>query len=83
MYRDWKSWVARNKALKDCHEEIDFQTDYVQELARDCGSDYPYDLDVGDMFHTWEGHKYKDILTYRDQSFASKYTGDYKFNSAS
>jgi len=72
---DWKAWVARNKSLKDCHEEIDFQTDYVQELARDCGSDYPYDLDTAEMFHTWEGHKYKDILTYRDQSFASKYTG--------
>jgi len=72
---DWKAWVARNKSLKDGHEEIDFQTDYVQELARDCGSDYPYDLDVGEMFHTWKGHKANDILTYRDQSFASKYTG--------
>jgi len=72
---DWKAWVERNKSLKDCHEEIDFQTDYVQDLARDCGSDYPYDLDVGDMFHTWEGHKDENILTYRDQSFASKYTG--------
>ena len=54
---------------------IDFQTEYVQELARDCGSDYPYDLDVAEMFHTWAGHKVEDILTYRDQSFASKYTG--------
>jgi len=72
---DWRAWVARNKALKDGHEEIDFQTDYVQDLARDCGSDYPYDLDVGDIFHTWKGHKSNDILTYRDQSFASKYTG--------
>jgi len=75
MDSDWKAWVARNKALKDGHEEIDFQTDYVQDLARDCGSDYPYDLDVGDIFHTWKGHKTNDILTYRDQSFASKYTG--------
>merc|ERR1711936_555855 len=23
---DWKAWVARNKSLKDCHEEVDFQT---------------------------------------------------------
>jgi len=73
--RNWKDWVARNNALKDAHGMIDFQTEYVQELARDCGSDYPYDLDVADMFHTWAGHKVEDILTYRDQSFASKYTG--------
>ena len=74
-FSDWKNWVAKNKACKDYHDEIDFQTDYVVELARDCGSDYPYDLDVADMFHTWEGHKDEDILTYRDKSFASKYTG--------
>jgi len=72
---DWKAWVAKNKACKDYHDEIDFQTDYVQELARDCGSDYPYDLDVSAMFHTWENHKTENILTYRDKSFASKYTG--------
>eukprot|EP00092_Neocalanus_flemingeri_P022283 GFUD01024163.1.p1 GENE.GFUD01024163.1~~GFUD01024163.1.p1 ORF type:complete len:472 (-),score=101.62 GFUD01024163.1:204-1559(-) len=75
MESDWKAWVARNKTLKDGHEEIDFQTDYVQDLARDCGSDYPYDLDVGDILHTWKGHKSNNILTYRDQSFASKFTG--------
>merc|ERR1711913_50823 len=75
MQSDWKAWVAKNKACKDYHDEIDFQTDYVQELARDCGSDYPYDLDVSAMFHTWENHKTENILTYRDKSFASKYTG--------
>jgi len=71
----WKDWVRRNKECKDYHDMIDFQTEYVQELARDCGSDYPYALDVAEMFHTWIGHKGEDILTYRDQSFASKYTG--------
>jgi trimethylamine monooxygenase len=75
MEANAKAWVERNKTLKNCHQEIDFQTDYVQELAKDCGSDFPYDLDVGTMFHTWEGHKDEDILTYRDKSFASKYTG--------
>jgi len=67
MDRDWKEWVERNKSLKNCHEEINFQTDFVQDLVKDCGADYPWNLDVGDMFHTWEGHK--------DQSFASKFTG--------
>jgi len=75
MDRDWQQWVERNKALKDCHQEIDFQTDFVLDLVKDCGADYPYDVDVGEMFHSWEGHKDQDILTYRDQSFASKFTG--------
>ena len=75
MEASWRDWVARNKALADCHEEINFQTDFVMDLVKDCGSDYPYNPDVGDMFHTWEGHKHDDILTYRDQSFPSKYTG--------
>ena len=34
MDKNWKQWAQRNKVLKDCHEQIDFQTDYVQELAR-------------------------------------------------
>ena len=75
MQANWQQWVKRNKALTNCHEEIDFQTDFVQELARDCGADYPYDLDVSEIFHTWEGHKDADVLSYRDKSFASKYTG--------
>ena len=75
MEANWQQWVHRNQSLKDCHELIDFQTDYVQELARDCGADYPYDLDVADIFHAWADHKEQDVKSYRDKSFASKYTG--------
>jgi len=75
MEADWAKWVARNKALKNADEEIDFQTDYVLDIAKDCGSDFPWDLDVGDMFKEWHHHKDEDILTYRDKSFASKFTG--------
>eukprot|EP00092_Neocalanus_flemingeri_P097452 GFUD01124197.1.p1 GENE.GFUD01124197.1~~GFUD01124197.1.p1 ORF type:complete len:111 (+),score=40.99 GFUD01124197.1:50-334(+) len=60
-------------AVKLMEGEIDLPGE--ETMDRDCGTDYPYDLDVGDMFHTWEGHKDQDILTYRDQSFASKFTG--------
>ena len=77
MSSNWEKWVERLKTLKDVHEMIDFQTDYVQELARDCGADYPYDLDVGDIFHAWANHKEEDVMSYRDKSFASKYTGQY------
>jgi len=75
MESSWKSWVARNKTLKDQNEEIDFQSDYVEEIAKDCGSDYPYDLEHRQIFYDWEEDKHTDILTYRDKSFTSKYTG--------
>jgi trimethylamine monooxygenase len=42
------------------------------ELVKESG--YKYDIDVGDIFHSWEHDKDKDILTYRDMSFASKFT---------
>ena len=76
MDADWKAWVARNKTLKDCMEEIDFQTDFVQDLVKEIGpADYPYDLDVKEMFYSWEHDKDVDVLSYRDKSFASKFTG--------
>jgi hypothetical protein len=43
--------------------------------SRECSPDYPYDVDVSDMFHTWEHHKVEDITNYRDKSFVSKFTG--------
>jgi len=75
MDKQWRPWVFRNQKLADCHEEINFQTDYVMDLVKECGKDYPYNLDVGDIFHAWEHHKDEDVLTYRDQSFPSKFTG--------
>ena len=73
MEEDWKKWVARNKACKDCYEEIQFQTDFVLDLANE--ADYGYNLDVTQIFNDWENDKHEDILTYRDKSFASKFTG--------
>ena len=49
-FNNLTEFVPRNMALKNADEEIDFQTEYVQEMARDCGSDFPWDLDVSDMF---------------------------------
>jgi len=73
--RDWTSWVEREGSLKDIVGVIDFQTDYVQDLVKDCGEDYPYNLNVAELFYTWAGHKGQEILTYRDQSFTSQFTG--------
>ena len=43
------------------------------DLAAGC--DYGHDLDVADMFHSWEEDKHADLLTYRDKSFVCKFTG--------
>ena len=51
---------------------VNFQTEFVLELADESG--YGADLDVADIFHSWLGDKDRDILTYRDISFASKFT---------
>ena len=34
MEADWSKWVERNRALKNADEEIDFQTDYVLDIAK-------------------------------------------------
>merc|ERR1739844_171789 len=68
-------WAERLKSLKDCHEEIDFQTDFVLELAKDCNYLNGVDLDVTQIFYDWHHDKEVDVLSYRDKSFASKFTG--------
>lgn len=60
--------------LKDCDDQIDFQTDYLVDIAKE--ANYGYDLDTAEEFHVWEKHKRDNILTYRDQSYASKFTGN-------
>ena len=70
----WKiMFCFRLNALKDQTEAITYQGDFVKDLATE--SDYGFDLDVDDIFHSWKADKYKDIMSYRDQSFASKFTG--------
>ena len=69
-----KKWLDSNKDLTDCYKEIDSQTKYLQRLATDI--EYEKDLDVADMFIEWEHDKVKDILTYRDKSFTSKFSGN-------
>ena len=75
MERDWRQWVANNDKIVDGKGVVDFQTDFVVDLTNDCGEDYPYDLNVAEMFYTWLGNKVECIATYRDHSFTSKFTG--------
>ncbi len=71
--KDNREWQKRLKNLKDCHEDIDFQADWVNLMAKE--SNYGHDLDIRHMFHEWEHHKDENILTYRDKRFTSKFTG--------
>ena len=75
MEKDMAEWRAREEALTNPMEDIDYQTDYIKDLCRE--TDYPdFDLDlVAETFKHWEHHKDEDILTYRDQSHPSACTG--------
>ena len=75
MKADSERWVAREEALEDAGQMIDFQTDYVRDLLQ--ATDYPHlDVDrVAELFKEWEHHKEEGILTYRDRAYPSTITG--------
>lgn len=73
---DSLKWVAKEEAITNAFEAIDFQTEYVRDLI--APTDYPR-LNVDEMarlFKVWEHHKGDNILTYRDQSYPSTLTGN-------
>ena len=63
----------RNQKLKDQHEEINFQTDFVMDLAKE--ADYGHDLDVSEIFHSWEHDKgaFSQDLVRKINSYSSEY----------
>lgn len=73
---DMAAWTAREEALEDAYEMIDFQADYIRELVAD--TDYPsFDIDLTQKeFKTWKKNKEKGITTYRDKNHASPVTGN-------
>ena len=72
--REIKKWLETNKDLDDCYKQIRAQTEYVQRLAKE--AKYDVDLNVEELFVEWEHDKHVDILTYRDKSFTSKFSGN-------
>ena len=75
MAEDIGTWRAREEAVENPFQGIDFQTDYVRDLL--AATDYP-DLDVdrvAELFKEWEHHKVEGILTYRDRAYPSTVTG--------
>ena len=75
MTQDGKHWVKRNQEVTNLHQLVDFQTEYVMDLVKDCGEDFPYDINVREILHEHVNRRDDDISTYRDYSYTSKYTG--------
>lgn len=75
MADDVAAWRAREDALTNAYEQIDFQADHIQDLLKDV--DYPdFDLDLTRVhFKNWEHDKEEDITEYRDRGFSSPCTG--------
>lgn len=74
MRKDVKSWVTRRQNLDGCHDEVNFQSDFVHDLCQATG----YTTDVTksrEILHVWAEQKADDICTYRDKCFTSIFTG--------
>ncbi|BAU44596.1 hypothetical protein [Leptolyngbya sp. O-77] len=75
MAADIAHWQAREESLANPFEQIDFQKDYIVDLADHV--DYPpcdWELTT-ELFKEWEHDKEQSILGYRDQAFRSPCTG--------
>lgn len=73
--KDISDWVAKEEALEDYIQMIDFQTEYTKDLY--VTSDYPkidFEL-IRTHLKEWLHHKKENIMTYRDKSFSSPVTG--------
>ena len=67
--------VMQNAHLADDYACIDYQADYTNELIAD--TDYPsFDIEAASKaFYAWKKHKKKNIMTFRDNGYASPMTG--------
>lgn len=75
MAQDITLWQQREDTLKDAFEQIDYQKDYIVELA-DAVDYAPCDWEMTvALFKEWEHDKENSILGYRDKSFTSACTG--------
>ena len=73
---DMARWAEREAAAESASQMIDFQADYVRELAQ--ATDYPdFDIDATvKAFKTWKNNKSEGIVTYRDFAHPSAVTGN-------
>ena len=50
-----QKYYSRLAAVKNAHEQIDFQTDFVMDLVNE--ANYPANLDVKQIFYDWHHDK--------------------------
>lgn len=74
MEKDIKTWMQRERHLKNPTQEIEYQTDYCKDLVELTDYKIDYDL-ISKQFIKWEKDKDEDIVAYRDRSFISPVTG--------
>ena len=72
LLNDIDKWVAREELLSNPMELVNFQSNYLRDLfpVVDCQK-----FDFEKNFKEWVHHKYDNIVTYRDKSFASAVPG--------
>ena len=75
MEKHTAEWRAKEDALADDYECIDFQGAYTMGLM--AMTDYPeFDIKGADAaFYAWKKHKKKNIMTFRDNGYKSALTG--------
>ncbi|MEN8935879.1 MAG: NAD(P)/FAD-dependent oxidoreductase, partial [Planktotalea arctica] len=75
MVADVAARQAAEAALEDDYACIWYQGDYTKELIEE--TDYPsFDVEGAcQAFKAWKGHKMRDIMTFRDNAYASVITG--------
>ncbi|XP_071141953.1 trimethylamine monooxygenase-like [Mytilus edulis] len=74
MKKEDQKWLQRCNSLKDIHEQIDSQSDFIKDLSD--GTEYSPDAPKkNDFFHKWASDKKANIVTYRDQQYKSLYSG--------
>ncbi|CAC5377593.1 tmm [Mytilus coruscus] len=74
MKKEEQKWVQRRKNVKDCHDDIDIQADFIKDLSDGTGY-HPDAPNAVELFHKWEHDKMANIVTYRDQPFKSVFSG--------
>ncbi|XP_052818617.1 flavin-containing monooxygenase 3-like isoform X1 [Mya arenaria] len=74
MRGDADKWVSRRNGLKSPNDDIDFQADFIADMSSAVGYN-PEEQKVADMLHKWKRDKVVDIVSYRDKSFRSVFSG--------
>ena len=75
MHADVDARIVAEDALEDDYGCIWYQGDYTRELMEE--TDYPsFDIEGAcQAFKAWKGHKVANIMTFRDNAYASVITG--------